>query len=262
MPAERHRTELDTLRRNLRRHGMVATPDKSGAAHLRGFGLSPGTVIDVGVDRGTPALYRAFPDAAFLLVDPRPESRAAMAGPDAPARATFHQVALGSAPGRMMLAVPETPRGTDGARASLTRPVGHMARQITGYRETEVEVTTLDLLAAGIGGRLGLKIDVEGHEAEVLKGAAGTLPRCDFVILELSLVPRFARTPPPSTLFALLATAGLEFRDVLRMTGDGRGGPAPRLFDALFTRWPDTIPPDADAPEPTPPDADTPAKGA
>jgi hypothetical protein len=119
-----------------------------------------------------------------------------------------------------------------------------MARRITGYLETEVEVTTLDLLAAGIGGRLGLKIDVEGHEADVLRGAAGTLPRCDFVILELSLTPRFAQTSPPSTLFALLGAAGLELRDVLRSTGDGRGGPAPRLFDVLFTRWPEPALPD------------------
>jgi FkbM family methyltransferase len=244
MRGERRRTELDALRRGLRPFGLVAAPDKSGAAHLRSFGLAPDTVIDVGVHRGTPELYRAFPEAAFLLVDPRPEAREALNGPDAPARAQFRQVALGAAPGRMTLAIPETPRGADGARASLTRPVGHMARRITGYLETEVEVTTLDLLAAGIGGRLGLKIDVEGHEADVLRGAAGTLPRCDFVILELSLTPRFAQTSPPSTLFALLGAAGLELRDVLRSTGDGRGGPAPRLFDVLFTRWPEPALPD------------------
>ncbi|QYK42592.1 MAG: FkbM family methyltransferase [Paracoccaceae bacterium] len=233
------RAERDDLRRRLRRQGLVAQPDKSGPGHLRAFGLSPDVIFDVGVDTGTPALYRAFPQAQFVLVDPRPEARAALAGPDAPARAVFHETALGAARGRMDLSIPVTARGIEGARASLGRPVGRMARAITGYRSIEVEVTTLDALAQAWPGRLGLKIDAEGHEAAVLEGARASLPRCDFVILELSLTRRFETTPRPSAVFAMLAAAGLEFRDVLRSTGDGAGGPAPRLFDVLFTRWPD-----------------------
>ena len=231
--------ERDDLRRRLRRQGLVAVPDKSGAAHLAAFGLAPDVVFDVGVDRGTPALYRAFPQALFVLIDPRPEARAATEGPGAPARALFHEVALGAAPGEAELAIPVTPRGAEGARASLRRPVGPMARAVTGYETRRVPVTTLDALAADHPGRVGLKIDVEGQEAAVLEGARATLPRCDFVILELSLTERFDATPRPSRLIGLLAAAGLEFRDVLRTTGDGAGGPAPRLIDALFTRWPD-----------------------
>jgi len=122
--------------------------------------------------------------------------------------------------------------------AHLHRPVGPMARAITGFDRQMVEVTTLDSIAAAYPGQAGLKIDTEGHEAEVLAGAAATLQRCQFVILELSLTERFDPTPRPSAIFALLAAAGLEFRDVLRSTGDGAGGPTPRLIDALFTRWP------------------------
>lgn len=230
--------ERDDLRRRLRRQGLVAGPDRSTAAHLRAFELLPDVVFDVGVDRGTPQLYRAFPQAKFVLIDPRAEARAALTGPDAPARATFHEVALGSAPGWMDLSIPVTAAGPQGARASLNRPQGRMAERITGYDQRRVEVTTLDRLAADHPGVAGLKIDTEGHEAEVLAGAAETLRRCAFVILEMSLTERFDRTPRPSGVFALLAEAGLEFRDVLRTTGDGAGGPAPRLIDALFTRWP------------------------
>lgn len=230
--------ERDDLRRRLRREGLVAHPDKSTAAHLRAFALEPEVVFDVGVDKGTPQLYRAFPEAQFVLVDPRADAAAAASGAGAPARAVFHQLALGAVPGRMDLSIPVTPRGTDAARASLNQPKGRMARAITGYETQEVEVSTLDALAAAYPGRAGLKIDTEGHEAEVLAGGAATLLRCDFVILEISLTERFDSTPLPSTIFAALAAAGLEFRDVLRITGDGGGGPAPRLIDALFTRWP------------------------
>ena len=92
---------------------------------------------------------------------------------------------------------------------------------------------------AGYPGRVGLKIDTEGFELEVLQGASDTLDRCDFVILELSVTRRFEGIAPPSRIFAELARHGLELRDMLRVTGDGRGGPHPRLFDALFTRWED-----------------------
>jgi FkbM family methyltransferase len=233
---------MEDVRKVLRRKGLVAVADKSRAEHLQAFGLRPEVVIDVGVDRGTPELYRAFPDAHFILVDPRAETRAVLDAPDGPRKAEFHAVALGARPGRMTLSVPLTEKGARGARASLSRPVGAMARDVTGYDTREVEVTTLDALIGNRTGRLGLKIDTEGFEAAVLEGACATLPRCDFVILELSLQPRFIDTPRPSAVIAMLAAAGLEFRDVLRVTGDGAGGAAPRLFDALFTRWQGAVP--------------------
>lgn len=226
------------LRRRLRREGLVAQPDRSTAAHLRAHGFRPEVIFDVGVADGTPQLYRAFPDAHFVLIDPRPEVIAALTGPAAPSSASFHAVALGASPGRMELETPVTAKGTLSSRASLNRPVGPMARAITGFYRQMVEVTTLDAIAAAYPGQAGLKIDTEGHEADVLAGGVATLQRCQFVILELSLAERFQPASRPSTIFAMLAAAGLEFRDILRTTGDGAGGSIPRLIDALFTRWP------------------------
>lgn len=223
------------VKRFLRRRGLVAVADKSSAAHLASFGLTPDVVFDVGVDTGTPFLYDAFPQAKFVLIDPRAESRGALANlPDA----QFMQTALGAREGQTTLHIPHSPAGEMGARASLHLPTGPMAEKITAMTTRQVSVATLDTVAAQFPGRVGLKIDTEGAEAEVLAGAKDTLRRCDFVILELSLTQRFQQTPMPSHIFALLAAAGLEFRDVLRSTGDGKGGPAPRLMDILFTRWP------------------------
>lgn len=223
------------VKRFLRRRGLVAVADKSSAGHLAVFGLTPDVVFDVGVDTGTPFLYDAFPQAKFVLIDPRVESRAAMAAlPDA----YFVQTALGARDGRMTLHIPHNDAGEMGARASLHLPTGPMAEKITSITTRDVPVSTLDKVAAQFPGRVGLKIDTEGAEADVLAGAKKTLRRCDFVILEMSLTQRFEQTPMPSQIFAPLAAAGLEFRDVLRSTGDGRGGPAPRLMDILFTRWP------------------------
>lgn len=223
------------VKRFLRRRGLVAVADKSSATHLAQYNLTPDVVFDVGVDTGTPFLYDAFAQAKFVLIDPRAESRAAMTGLQ---DAYFVQTALGAREGRMTLHIPHNAAGELGARASLHLPTGPMAEKITAMTTREVPVSTLDTVAGQFPGRVGLKIDVEGAEAEVLAGAKQTLRRCDFVILELSLTQRFEQTPMPSQIFAPLAAAGLEFRDVLRSTGDGKGGPAPRLMDILFTRWP------------------------
>jgi hypothetical protein len=38
------------------------------------LGFAPKTVIDIGVAQGTPVLYRNFPDAYYILVDPLREA--------------------------------------------------------------------------------------------------------------------------------------------------------------------------------------------
>jgi FkbM family methyltransferase len=225
------------VNRFLRRKGLTAIADKSRAEHLQSFDLAPDVVFDIGVDTGTPFLYQAFPRAHFALVDPRAESRVAMTGPDAPNQAEFFETALGAKPGTLTLNIPHSDKGEQGAMASLRERTDTMAAKFNRVEERQVSVVTLDSIATQFPGRIGLKIDTEGFEDEVLAGATQTLLRTDFVILEMSLIQRFAGIAPPSQLISRLATAGLEFRDVLRMTGDGRGGGAPRLMDILFTRW-------------------------
>jgi FkbM family methyltransferase len=237
MALETARIERAQVNRFLRRKGLTAVADKSTAAHLQSFGLAPDVVFDVGVDTGTPFLYQAFPNARFALIDPRSESRAALTGTDAPRNAEFFETALGSAPATLKLGIPHSEKGEQGAMASLRERTDSMSAKFTRLETRQVPVVTLDSLSARFSGRIGLKIDTEGFEDEVLAGATETLQRTDFVILEMSLTQRFAGIAPPSRLISRLAAAGLEFRDVLRMTGDGKGGSAPRLMDVLFTRW-------------------------
>src|SRR5438105_491076 len=47
-------------------------------AHYRRLGLDPAAVIDVGVAAGTPELYRAFPAARLLLIEPLEEWQATL----------------------------------------------------------------------------------------------------------------------------------------------------------------------------------------
>jgi FkbM family methyltransferase len=58
----------------------------------------------------------------------------------------------------------------------------------------EIEVVTLDQVLPRFGawkGTIWLKIDTQGYEAEVLKGALGSLGRIGSIQLEMSLVPLY-----------------------------------------------------------------------
>ncbi|WP_116090378.1 FkbM family methyltransferase [Sphingomonas crusticola] len=81
----------------------------------------------------------------------------------------------------------------------------------SSYVRTEtVAVKTLPqvLTEAGLSGRFILKLDVQGFEGEVLKGAAPVLDRCPIVFTEMSLQPLYAGEPLFYELSATLIGMG------------------------------------------------------
>ena len=92
----------------------------------------------------------------------------------------LHQVALGAEPDVGTLRIPRTRAGRQiAARGSLldTAPAGMTIREAT------VPIRTLDSFDLP-GGRLMLKIDVEGAELAVLAGAETTLDRVEVALIE------------------------------------------------------------------------------
>lgn len=230
-------SDVAGIRRAARDEGFTLHPWKTRPPYLKGYGFAPDYVIDVGVHDGTPWLYRSFPDAHFVLVDPQAECEAAVKAGVSPKRFDFRAVALGAAQGKAMLSVPETEPGKGGAMASLMERTDKLVDSFTDVAKREVPVITLDMLAADLQGRIGLKIDTEGFELDVLQGGSETLKRCDFVIVEMSVTHRFKGVAPPSAMIAELAKSGLEFRDVLAVAAHAGKKAQPRHMDVLFTRW-------------------------
>jgi len=102
----------------------------------------------------------------------------------------------------------------------------------------KIRVRTLDSVVgewSDRGGAIGLKLDVQGYEAQVLRGASGTLPRVVFLEIELSLVPLYAG----QALFIDMIeyVRGLGFSLVNMETGfsDPRTGRVLQ-FDGIFLR--------------------------
>lgn len=136
-------------------------------------------ILDVGVADGTPDLYRQFPDAFLELFEPSPEHHDQLERHVLGKRAgRLHRVAAGSANGQAVLNVT--------GRTGSTLLGGHVsaAKKTT---TVEVPVRRLDNLVdiTEIKGPCLLKIDTEGYELEVLKGAAGLMAAIDMAVVEV-----------------------------------------------------------------------------
>lgn len=168
----------------------------------------PDTIIDVGVSRGTPWLYRSFPSTRFLLVDPLPGFEKTLIKP--PRTYECLNLGLGAEPGEMELDL-------RGPRSSLHKWSEKTKAPSEG--KVKVRIGTLDdLISTHVPeGSIGLKIDTEGHEIEVIRGLDKHRDRVEFIISECSIRRRFSDDYRFSELIAEYAAKGFEFYNFLSM---------------------------------------------
>lgn len=165
--------------------------------------LRPGaTFIDVGAHIGwfTTAASRCVGEAGTVIAcEPYPANAALLAANLARnqcANVRVVRAAVGSQRGSLVLAAAG---GDSGAVTALD-----WARD----GRVEVPVVTLDELAAVPGPVTLLKVDVEGWEAHVLKGAVETLPRTEYVLIEINRHALKKAGSSPEEIFSLLKEAG------------------------------------------------------
>ncbi len=233
--------EIQELRHVLKAQGMAMHPVKTRAPYLRSYGFGVEVVFDVGVGAGNPWLYRSFPHARFVLIDPQETCAAQVREKGVLDDFHFHAAALGAESGQAVLKVPYSERRREASLASLKTRTEKKVKSFIRVDDISVPVKTLDDIAVAYPGPAGLKLEAEGGELEALQGARETLQRCEFVIVEMSVKPRFENLGLPSAIVACLAEAGLQLRDVMHF-GTGPGiGPGkkaqPKYLDVLFTRW-------------------------
>jgi FkbM family methyltransferase len=144
--------------------------------------LAPGDlVVDVGANFGLWSLLAARRGCRVVAVEPVPATRALLAR-NAERNGLADRIeligaAVSDAAGPIEIAVPH---GESGQASVSADPADSLERHL-------VEATTLDALI-GEGAVRFLKIDVEGHEPAVLRGAERTLRggRVEYLLLELS----------------------------------------------------------------------------
>lgn len=177
-------------------------------ALAREFGFSPGTIVDVGVNTGTPGLYDDFPNAKYLLIDPVAENEVFMKHMCSTLKDGRYVIAAaGPEAGFMTLSVHP---GIGGSR--LVDAVG---RHSDG-EDREVKVVTLDDFSADndAEGPFVIKVDVEGAELAVLAGAERILSETEILILETRLV-RIGKAPDLTDTLAFLDARGFAAYDII-----------------------------------------------
>jgi FkbM family methyltransferase len=198
--------------------------------------LIPDLLLDVGANRGQFSLMTRLihPGVPIRAYEPQPdEARVYRSVLQREAAVELHELALGDQPGSAELHL-------SGRRdSSSLLPIGELQTTLfagTGEVGTlSVPVVTLDSLSAHWGGatRALLKLDVQGFELGVLRGARAALRHCAHVYAECSEVPLYVGQALYPEVAAFLAAEG--FRPTRRHNEQFADG---RLIQAdhLFTR--------------------------
>ena len=194
---------------------------------MRDLGFVPCTICDVGAADGrwTRECLEVFPESQYFCVEPLDEHQPYLARLNAEhPNISYWQGCLGSRTGKTILNV-------DGDGSSVLP--GHWGNPYGTQREVTVE--TLDnLVLRGLCAPPDLiKLDVQGYELEVLKGATRALNKTEAIIAEVSFFSFQTGMPLVHEVVKQLAEYGFVVYDMLGLTLrplDGAVGQADLLF--------------------------------
>jgi len=195
-------------------------------------------LLDVGANRGQFSLIARMehPDWRIHAFEPQPGEAAIYRRIwRGDALVTLHELALGDHPGEADLHIS---RRRD---SSSLLPIGEMQAKLFPSTEEvgihRVKVVTLDSVGAAWqeARRILLKLDVQGFELSVLRGATNILRQCAFVYAECSQIPLYTGQALYPEVASFLSEHG--FRPVRRINEQHDHG---RLIQAdhLFARQP------------------------
>jgi FkbM family methyltransferase len=187
----------------------------------------PGTLVDVGAHDGLLTLpFAALPASRVVAFEPLPPAfarlqaavRAAFGG-TVPEHVSLRPEALGDTPGWATLAVPWVGSDVNEQWASIVTDFTDLQRDDTRISRIDrytVPVVTLD--GFGFQDVTAIKLDAEGAEEEVLRGAEVTLRRCR-PLLSVELEERHRRGCTQAVPAYL---AGLGFQGWFTLHGQWR----------------------------------------
>ena len=141
------------------------------------------TLIDIGVGpNGTPDLYKRFIKSKLILIDPLDEAKNYAKKLSKIRNVLFYQNALGKVDGGGVDFNIQKELGN----SSLLK-VSKINYKSNIIKKKKLKLRKLDTLLMNKKnlGSIGIKIDVEGFELDVIKGASKTLKKSKFLIAEV-----------------------------------------------------------------------------
>lgn len=172
---------------------------------VRSFLKEGAALVDIGANVGLFACYARSKGHDVLAVEPQPRNVQLLLR-----NLRLNKLDVEVLPIALADKVGVLPLYGGGQGASLSKGWGGM----TATYSTLVSVSTLDHILAGrfVGQSVLVKLDVEGHEKQVLQGATKTLARADVAwLVEHGLTENFADVNPNfRALFEIFWNSGYE----------------------------------------------------
>ena len=192
---------------------------------LRDAGFNPAYIIDVGACSGewSRTVRQIFPKAPILMVEARASEIPNLhIAAEVIGNSAYEVCLLGAQP-------------SDGIAFSVNATGSSLFPERSNVYQERVmlPMKTLDMVAA-IKDPTFLKIDCQGAELEILKGASKTLEACEVVQLETALLPYNEGAPTAAEVISFMDQRGFVIFDV-----SGFVRPADRhlvQMDILFAR--------------------------
>jgi FkbM family methyltransferase len=200
--------------------------------------VKPDSIIDVGANIGqfTVAAAKTYPNAHIYSFEPLPDCAVRLRRNVRRLHNVFvYGLALGAEEGRCTMHV------NSYTLSSSLLPLAGAHQQAFPYATevglADVAISTLDKLFEGIDllRPVLLKIDVQGYEANVLRGAANLLKRIDHAVIEASLKPMYEGETLFEGLEALMREFGFRFECSVGSLKEPATGEILQI-DALFHR--------------------------
>jgi FkbM family methyltransferase len=209
-----------------------------GLLGISRLGFVPAVVVDIGAYSGewTQRILQVFPTSKVVMIEAQPAHRGDLERIQAlaPSRITYEIALLGE---KCAEHVEFFVGGTGSSTYHEDTSGSSIYHENTSYPRHSVfmPMTTLDVVMAAHAptGEVFLKLDVQGAELDVLKGAPCTLERTSTVLLEASIVEYNVRAPRIAAVISFMRDRGFVLFDIWDLR---RIGPVLAQVDLLFTR--------------------------
>lgn len=201
--------QVDPAARGWQSGRVYDTPE-----YIRRLGFKPRTLVDVGVARGTPPLYEAYPEPYLVLIEPLAETIPFARDILKHRPGVFVQTGLGERDETRTILV--EPRYIERSSTYHRAPIDQTGDKT---QPREIPITTLDALQAKYRWEppFGLKIDTEGCELEVIRGASEFLRDTIFVMVEVNVLNRFPGSYSFAEFIQAMDVAGFAMCDILEI---------------------------------------------
>jgi FkbM family methyltransferase len=200
----------------------------------------PNSIIDVGANVGqfTVAAAKLFPNVQIHAFEPLKECTMRLQqNVKRLKHVTVYSLALGERDGHSSMHV----NSYSLSSSILSLAPAHLRAfpYATEVSTVQVPVSTIDKIFESVclTGPVLLKLDVQGYEANVLKGGKALLKRIDYVVMEASLKPMYEGELLFDALVDLMQSFGFRFECPVGSLEDPSSGETIQV-DALFSRLP------------------------